>query len=147
MPPQKRAPGKARDTVQVDPPQAAQPRKSTTTKAEVQAAVERSAEHIAQQNEPPADVHPKPTTPTQAEVEAAVEQSAKTLEQAGQQVATPAESAPMAASPVSAGGTNAGGDSLPVSGSRDLSMDAAPVFSAASSNMPARDVGSDDGTE
>lgn len=56
------------------------PRAPHPTKAEVQTAVEQSAERLAAQSEPPTDVHPGPTTPSKAEVDAAVEQSAKRLE-------------------------------------------------------------------
>lgn len=55
------------------------PRAPHPTKAEVQAAVEQSAEHLAAQSEPPTDVHPGPTTPSKADVNAAVEQSAEFL--------------------------------------------------------------------
>lgn len=121
MPPQKRTSAK---------------QSSKPSPSEVEAAVEKSAEHLEQQDAPPTDVHPKPTTPSKAEVQAAVEKSAQTLETSGQSVATESRNVVMDAAPVSAGGTSSVPDSAPASGSRDKSMDASPVYSAPTPDKP-----------
>ena len=144
MPPHSRGSGKVKDSVNVTPPSAAEPRKSTVTKKEVAAAVEQSAEFLEQQAAPPTDVHPKPTTPSKAEVESAVEQSAEFLRSQG--VAT-TDAAPVAANrdkgtdaaPVAAGGANPGLAAAPVYGGRDKTQDAAPVFSAPVPDKPAEE--------
>ena len=144
MPPQKRTSAKAKDSVKVEPASAAAPRPGPTTPSqkEVDAALEQSAEFLAQQAEPPTDVHPKATTPSSAEVDAALEQSAQFLEQ---QAAAPTDVHPKPTTPSSseveaaveqakenleAEGTlvtTDAGAATPVSVGRDASRDAAPV--------------------
>lgn len=101
---------------------------STPSQKEIEAAVEKSAEFIEQQNEPP-EAHPKPTTPSNAEVEAAVEQSAEYLESQGY----PTDSS-SAAAPVSAGTTAVG--AAPVDAGRDKTQDASPVFESPVPDRP-----------
>jgi hypothetical protein len=141
MPPQKRTSAKAKDTVKVDPPSAAQPRTTATSlpKKEVDAALEQSAEFIQQQSQPPTDVHPKPTTPSSAEVDAALEQSAEFMES---QVAAPDDVHPKPTTPsqaevdaaveqakenLEAQGQLVSPDTSTAPSARDLSQDAAPV--------------------
>lgn len=101
---------------------------ATPTQKEIDAAVEKSADFLQQQEEGP-ESHPKPTTPSAAEVEAAVEQSAEFLESQG--VTTTGTGA---AAPVSAGTTAPG--AAPVYAGRDKSMDAAPVFESPVPDRP-----------
>lgn len=128
--------------VNVEPASAATPRPGPTTPSakEVEAAVEQSAEFLAQQAAPPSDAHPKPTTPSKAEVEEAVEQSAQFLQMQGVDTdVAPTETRDKGvdASPVSAGGTNPGLDAAPVYAGRDKTADASPVFSAPVPDKPA----------
>lgn len=138
MPPQRR---QSDVQVEVDPPEAALPRAHRRpTKKAVAAAVEKSAEHLAAQEEPPADVHPKPTTPTKAAVEEAVQRSAEHLEEQDQKVEPrtlpPRAAAPVSAAPVSASGPSAVTAAAPVYGGRDKTKDATPVFTAPISDKP-----------
>lgn len=147
MPPQKRTSAKAPNSVKVEPASAAEPRPGPTTPSqkEVDAALEQSAQNLAQQAEPPADVHPTPTTPSAAEVDAALEKSAEFLEQ---QAAAPSDVHPKPTTPSQAevdaaveqakGNLEAQGSlvatdagaATPVSVGRDASQDAAPVSAA-----------------
>lgn len=137
MPPRKRTPSVQ---VNVEPASAAKPRPGPTTPSqkEVDAAVEQSAEFLAQQAEPPSDVHPRPTTPSKAEVSEAVEQSAQFLEEQGvsTDTATP-EARVVDAAPVAAVSVNPGVDASPVYGGRDKSADASPTFSSPVLDKPA----------
>lgn len=139
---EKRTSEKASDRVKVEPASAAKPRPGPTTPSTkaVEAAIEQSAEYLAQQEEPPSDTHPKPTTPSKAEVEEAVQQSAQFLQtQDVDANVAPTETRDKAvdAAPVSAGGFNPGLDAAPIYGGRDKTADASPVFSAPISDKPA----------
>lgn len=137
MPPQKRASAKAKDSVAVEPASASQPRQATNlSEKKIEAAVEKSAEHLEAQTAPPSDIHVKSATPSKASVEAAVEKSAERLTANGQTVATESRDKTMDAAPVSAGGKNPGLDANPVSATRDKTMDSAPVFTASVLSTP-----------
>lgn len=151
MPPQNRQTGKPANEIKVEPASAASPRaRGGLPKKQVEAAVEKSAEFLESQAAPPTDVHPKPTTPTKAEVEAAVARSAEHLEGQGFPVDTSASGvspaakqaavvSPPSAAPVAAGLANPSLSAAPVSGARDKTQDAAPVFSAPVPDKPKED--------